>query len=73
MNLTLTGIDVLVIYIVTSFAVIQSIIFTRWNHERHKRRLVMNFMASMQERIETEEEFNAIVNKFRKDFEEDDE
>lgn len=73
MKITLTGIDVLVIYIITSFAVIQSNIYTRWRHEKEKRRLVMNFMAAMQERIETEEEFNAIVNKFRKDFEEDDE
>lgn len=68
MTITLSWADVLVIYCVTTFAVIQVFVFNTWLNNLRKRRLVMDFMAAMQERIETEEEFNSIISKFRKDF-----
>jgi hypothetical protein len=42
--------------------------FLRWKERRFKQRMLEEFMLSLQEKIQTEEDFNSIINKLRKDY-----
>lgn len=42
--------------------------FLRWRERRLKQRMLEEFMMSVQEKIQTEEDFNEIVKKLRREY-----
>lgn len=69
MNLSLTFLDLIVVF----FLVIVGVTFvTTTNallHGLRRKRAIEDFLDYMSNKIKTEEEFNEIVNRLRKDFE----
>jgi hypothetical protein len=58
----------IVIYGVAFTGSFSAFSFLRWRERRFKQRILEEFMMTLQERLQTEEDFNDIVNKLRKDF-----
>jgi hypothetical protein len=42
--------------------------FFRWREQIFRRRMIEDFIDNLQSKIQTEEDFNEIVKRFRKDF-----
>jgi hypothetical protein len=42
--------------------------FVRWREQIFRRRMIEDFIDNLQSKIQTEEDFNEIVKRFRKDF-----
>lgn len=61
----ITGI---LIYVVAFAGSMSAFSFLRWRERRFKQRILEEFMMSLQEKIQTEEDFNEIVKKLRRDF-----
>jgi hypothetical protein len=45
-----------------------SLYFFRWREQIFRRRMIEDFIDNLQSKIQTEEDFNEIVKRFRKDF-----
>ena len=56
------------IYAIAFVGSLTAFAFLRWKERRFKQRMLEEFMMSLQEQIQTEEDFNSIINKLRKDF-----
>lgn len=58
----------LAIYAIAFAGSMSAFSFLRWRERRFKQRILEEFMMSLQEKIQTEEDFNEIVKKLRRDF-----
>lgn len=56
------------IYVIAFSGSFSAFSFLRWRERRFKQRMLEEFMTTLQERIQTEEDFNDIVKKLRRDF-----
>jgi hypothetical protein len=56
------------IYLVAFAGSMSAFSFLRWRERRFKQRMLEEFMMSLQEKMQTEEDFNEIVKKLRRDF-----
>lgn len=56
------------IYLVAFMGSMSAFSFLRWRERQFKQRMLEEFMISLQEKIQTEEDFNEIVKKLRRDF-----
>jgi hypothetical protein len=59
---------VVAIYLTAFLGSMSAFSFLKWRERRFKQRILEEFMMSLQEKIQTEEEFNDIVKKMRRDF-----
>lgn len=57
--------DILAIFLMSYLGSRTSIWAIRWKDQRAKRKLMEDFIGGIQEKISTEEEFNAIINKMK--------
>jgi hypothetical protein len=68
----LSPVEILVIAISLYFIVFlghtSSLYFFRWRERIFRRRMIEEFIDNLQSKIQTEEDFNEIVKRFRKDF-----
>ena len=67
-NFTLTAFDFIAVLIVVFTANLLAIQWVRFRDQARKRKLMEDFLAHIQEKIETEEEFQEIIDKMRRDF-----
>ena len=58
----------ILIYTIAFAGSISAFSFLRWKERRFKQRMLEEFMLTLQDRIQTEEDFNDIVLKLRRDF-----
>ena len=68
MTFNLTAIDFVAMLGVVFLANLMAIQWIRFRDQVKKRQMMENFLAHIQEKIETEEEFQEIIDKMRKDF-----
>lgn len=66
--MTLKVLDFLAIFGVVVFGNLISIGWVRLKDRIRKRRMMEDFLSHIQEKIETEEEFQEIIDRMRKDF-----
>lgn len=59
---------VLSLYFIVFLGHISSLYFFRWREQIFRRRMLEEFIDNLQSKIQTEEDFNEIVKRFRKDF-----
>ncbi len=68
----LSPVEILVIAISLYFIVFlghtSALYFFRWREQIFRRRMIEDFIDNLQSKIQTEEDFNEIVKRFRKDF-----
>jgi hypothetical protein len=69
MNLTLTYIDLLAVFLLTTVAVYFVVVTESLAKSMKKRRAIEEFLDYVNTKIRTEEEFNEIVERLRKDIE----
>ena len=69
MNLTLTYIDLLAVFLLTILAVYFVVTIESLIKDVKRRRSIDEFLDYVSTKVKTEEEFNDIVNRLRKDFE----
>jgi hypothetical protein len=67
-NFTLTALDYVAILLVVFTANLLAIQWIRFRDQARKRKMMEDFLAHIQEKIETEEEFQEIIDKMRRDF-----
>lgn len=58
----------ILIYLIAFSGSFSAFSFLRWKERRFKQRMLEEFMMTLQDKIQTEEDFNSIINKLRKDF-----
>lgn len=68
MTLSLEILDFVVIFSLVVFGNLFSIGWIRFRDQVRKRRMMEDFLSHIQEKIQTEEEFQEIVDRMRKDF-----
>ena len=56
------------VYLIAFLGSMSAFSFLRWRERRFKQRIVEEFILNLQEKIQTEEDFNEIVKKMRRDF-----
>lgn len=64
----LTIFDYIAVLITTVVAHVATIQWIRFVDQRRKRRMMENFLSHIQEKIETEEEFQEIIDKMKRDY-----
>ena len=68
----LSPVEILVIalslYSIVFLGHTSSLYFFRWREQIFRRRMIEDFIDNLQSKIQTEEDFNEIVKRFRKDF-----
>ena len=69
MNLSLTYLDLIVVFSVVVVAVASVTITNTLIISMRKKRAIEEFLDYVSTKVKTEEEFNDIVNRLRKDFE----
>lgn len=69
MNLTLTYIDLLAVFLLTILAVYFVVTVESLIKDIKRRKSIDEFLDYVNTKVKTEEEFNDIVNRLRKDFE----
>ncbi len=62
------GLTALGLYFIVFFSHVSSLYFFRWREQIFRRRMIEEFIDNLQSKIQTEEDFNEIVKRFRKDF-----
>ena len=62
------GLTALGLYFIVFFGHVSSLYFFRWRESIFRRRMIEEFIDNLQSKIQTEEDFNEIVKRFRKDF-----
>lgn len=67
-NFTLTAFDYVAMLVVVFVANMLAIQWIRFRDQARKRKMMEDFLAHIQEKIETEEEFQEIIDKMRRDF-----
>jgi hypothetical protein len=67
-SFTLTALDYVAILLVVFTANLLAIQWIRFRDQARKRKMMEDFLAHIQEKIETEEEFQEIIDKMRRDF-----
>ena len=67
-NFTLTAFDYIAILLVVFTANLMAIQWIRFRDQARKRKMMEDFLEHIQEKIETEEEFQEIIDKMRRDF-----
>ena len=67
-ELTLKGFDILVVLGIVVLGNFISIGWVRYRDRVQKQKLVENFLSHIQAKIQTEEEFQVIIDQMRKDF-----
>lgn len=70
-EITLTILDTLVIFAVVVVGNLFSIGYVRFRDRLRRRQMMEDFLSHIQEKIQTEEEFQEIVDRFRKDMRDD--
>jgi len=68
LNFNLTAFDFVAILVIVFAANLMAIQWIRFRDQARKRKMMEDFLAHIQEKIETEEEFQEIIDKMRKDF-----
>lgn len=66
--MTLDYLDFLAIFGIVVVGNLISIWWIRFRDRVHKRRMMESFLSHIQEKIQTEEEFQEIIDRMRKDF-----
>lgn len=69
MNLSLTYLDLIIVFFVAVVAVASVTITNTLIISMRKKRAIEEFLDYVSTKVKTEEEFNDIVNRLRKDFE----
>jgi len=68
----LSPVEILVVVVSLYFIVFlghtSALYFFRWRESIFRRRMIEEFIDNLQSKIQTEEDFNEIVKRFRKDF-----
>lgn len=67
-NFSLTALDYAAILAIVFVANLLAIQWIRFRDQARKRKMMEDFLAHIQEKIETEEEFQEIIDKMRRDF-----
>lgn len=67
MTPTEIGLIALGAFVVMFLSHLAAIYFYNWRQDRFRKRMVEDFMSTIFERVKTEEDFNSIVERFRKD------
>ncbi len=62
------GLTALCLYFIVFLGHTSSLYFFRWREQIFRRRMIEEFIDNLQSKIQTEEDFNEIVKRFRKDF-----
>ena len=62
------GLSALGLYFIVFLGHTSSLYFFRWRERIFRRRMIEEFIDNLQSKIQTEEDFNEIVKRFRKDF-----
>ena len=68
MTTTEIGLIALSAFVVMFLSHLAAIYFYNWRQDRFRKRMIEDFMSTVFERVKTEEDFNSIVDRFRKDF-----
>lgn len=67
-DITLKVLDFIILGVLYFIVTLCAIGWVRYRDQRRKRKMMEDFLAHIQEKIETEEEFQEIIEKMRKDF-----
>lgn len=67
-ELTLRGFDFLAVFGIVVFGNLFSIWLIRYRDRVLKRKMMEDFLSHIQEKIQTEEEFQEIIDRMRRDF-----
>ena len=59
------------VFLISFFGALTAFSYLRWRERVFKQRVLEEFIVSLQEKIQTEEDFQEIVRKMRRDFDDE--